>query len=74
MFFIPMAFMLVVTITSLIFTIKSNFTAIIAGGTGLGWCYIRAIFATLLVILAIVLTIEGINTIKKQFKNKATQS
>lgn len=74
MFFIPMAFMLVVTITSLIFTIKSNFTAIIAGGPGLGWCYIRAILATLLVILAIVLTIEGINTIKKQFKNKAMQS
>lgn len=74
MFFIPMAFMLVVTVTSLIFTIKSNVTAIMAGGAGLGWCYIRSILATLLVILAIVLMVEGVKTIKKQFKNKPTQA
>lgn len=74
MFFIPMVFMLVVTITSLIFTIKSNVTAIMAGGAGLGWCYIRAILATLLVVLAIVLMVEGVKTIKNQLKNKATQA
>lgn len=70
MFFFPMIFMLVVTVTSLIFTIKSNLVAIAIGGAGVGWCYIRAILATLLVVLAIILMIEGINTIKKQFKAK----
>lgn len=74
MLFIPMVFMLVVTVTSLIFTIKSNVAAIMVGGAGLGWCYIRAILAILLVILAIVLMIEGINTIRNQFKNKTTQA
>ncbi|WP_195250901.1 carbon starvation CstA family protein [Romboutsia sp. 1001713B170207_170306_H8] len=74
MFFIPMVFMLVVTVTSLVLTIKSNVLAIMSGGTGLGWCYIRTILALLLVILAIILMIEGFNTIKKQFKSKTKQA
>ena len=71
MFFIPMVFMLIVTITSLIFTIKTNLAAISLGGAGLGWCYTRAILALLLVVLAIILMIEGINTLKKQFQSKS---
>lgn len=74
MFFIPMVFMLVVTVTSLVLTIKSNIIGITAGGAGVGWCYVRAILAILLVILSIILVIEGIITMKKQSKNNATQA
>ncbi len=72
MLFFPMVFMLVATVVSLALTIKSNVAAITVGGAGLGWCYIRTILATLLILLAVVLMVEGISTIKKQF-NKAKQ-
>ena len=70
MFYFPMIFMILVTLTSLVFTIKSQITAIIAGGTGLAWCYIRAILAILLVILAIDLVIEGSKALAAQAKAK----
>ena len=72
MFFIPMAFMLIVTVTSLLLTIKTNILGISAGGASVGWCYIRTILAILLVILAIVLMIEGVATMKKQFEKNKT--
>ena len=56
-----MAFMLVVTITSLIITIKSQFGLIVAGGADWG-AYVKAILGLLLVVLAIILTNEGIKT------------
>ena len=55
MFYFPMFFMLIVTLTSLVFTIKAQFAGIAAGGEGVAWFYIRAIIAILLVVLAIVL-------------------
>ena len=72
MFFIPMAFMLIVTVTSLLLTIKTNILGIVAGGARIGWCYIRTILAILLVILAIVLMIEGVATMKKQLEKNKT--
>ena len=69
MFYIPMAFMLVVTITSLCFTLKTNFAGISAGGDGVTWCVIRAVIAALLIVLAVILTIDGIKTIAGQKKN-----
>ena len=72
MFFIPMAFMLIVTVTSLLLTIKTNILGIVAGGASVGWCYIRTILAILLVILAIVLMIEGVATMKKQLEKNKT--
>ena len=71
MLFLPMAFMLVVTLTSLFFTVKSNVLAIMAGGEGLGWAVTRATLGTLLIILAIVLMVEGVKTIKDQLNKKA---
>lgn len=68
MFLFPMAFMLVVTITSLCFTLKSNIAGIAAGGAGVTWCYVRAIIAALLVVLAVVLAVDGIKTMAKQKK------
>ena len=69
MFLIPMAFMLVVTITSLIITIKSQFGLIAAGGADWG-AYVKAILGLLLVVLAIILTIEGVKTLAKQKKEQ----
>lgn len=68
MFYIPMIFMLVVTLTSLVFTLQSNILAISAGGAGLAWCYVRVILAALLIILAIILAVDSIRTMAKQKK------
>lgn len=72
MFYFPMFFMLVVTLTSLAFTIKAQFAGIVAGGEGVVWFYVRAIFGILLVILAIVLVVEGITALSKQAKQSKT--
>lgn len=74
MFFFPMAFMLVVTITSLCFTIKTNIAGAMAGAEGAGWCWIRGIIAILLVVLAVILAIEGISSLIKQHKEKAAKA
>ena len=71
MFYFPMFFMLVVTLTSLAFTIKTQITGIIAGGEGVVWFYIRGIIAVLLVVLAIVLVVEGIQALSRNKKAAA---
>lgn len=71
MFYIPMIFMLVVTLTSLCFTIKSNLIGAMAGGEGTVWMWIRAIIAILLVVLAVILAIDSIKTIMKDAKKNA---
>ena len=63
MFLFPMAFMLIVTIVSLCQTILTNFKNATAGTGEVLWCWIRAGLGTLLVILAIVLAVEGVQTI-----------
>ena len=70
MFLIPMGFMLIVTIASLIINTKDQFVKIAAGGADWGpWA--QAIIGILLVVLAVVLAIEGVTTIVNQKKNKA---
>ncbi len=69
MFFIPMAFMLIVTITSLCQTIINNFKNISAN-TDAVWSGVRLVIAVLLVILAIVITIDSIKTLITQRKEK----
>ncbi len=61
MFLLPMAFMLVVTIVSLVQTIISNVTNAVDM-----WNWIRAAIATLLVVLALVLAVEGVQTLTKK--------
>ena len=65
MFLIPMVFMLVVTICSLIMNTKTQIGLISAGGADWG-PYVQAILGVLLVVLAVVLAIEGFTTIKNQ--------
>lgn len=66
MFLFPMAFMLVVTITSLCFTLKANILGVAAGGAGVTWCVVRIVLAALLIILALILAVDGVKTLKNQ--------
>ena len=70
MFLFPMAFMLIVTIASLLINTKDQFVKIAAGGADWGpWA--QAIIGILLIVLAVVLAVEGVTTIVNQKKNKA---
>lgn len=69
MFLIPMAFMIVVTISSLALTVKNQIIIISAGGADWG-PYAQVFFGVLLIALAIVLVIEGVQTLTKA-KRKA---
>lgn len=70
MFYIPMAFMLIVTLTSLVFTIKTQI-GLVTSGADVTWGLVRGIIAVLLIILAIDLVIEGVKALSKQSKAKA---
>ena len=70
MFFIPMAFMLAVTITSLIFTFRTNLLGIMAGSDDMIWCVIRAVLAALLIVLSVILAINAVKTLKVQRREK----
>ncbi len=62
MFLFPMGFMIIVTICSLCLTIKNQLGIISAGGADWG-PYAQVIIGALLVILAVVLVIEGVQTL-----------
>ena len=70
MFLIPMAFMIVVTICSLALTVKNQIGIIAAGSADWG-PYAQVILGALLIILAIILVIEGVQTLKNQKAKKA---
>ena len=69
MFIIPMVFMLLVTLTSLVFTIITQVN-LITSGTDVTWGIVRGVIAVLLIILAIDLVVEGVKTLSKQAKAK----
>ncbi len=69
MFLLPMGFMIIVTICSLCVTVKNQIGLIAKGGADWG-PYAQAIIAVLLIVLAVVLVIEGIQTLTG--KNKKT--
>lgn len=68
MFFIPMFFMLIVTICSLLLTIKTNLGAIGAEGAG-SWPIVRLVLAVLLIVLSLILAVKAVTTISGQKKN-----
>ena len=70
MFLAPMAFMIVVTICSLAVTIKNQIGIISAGGADWG-PYAQAVLGVLLIVLAVVLVIEGIQTLTGKNKKAA---
>lgn len=67
MFILPMAFMLIVTISSLAINTKNQFGIIAAGGADWG-PWVQAILGILLILLSIVLAIEGVQTMSKKAK------
>ena len=73
MFFIPMAFMLAATLTSLVQTIIGKF-GMISAGTALWGDYFQLCFAAAMAILAVILVIEGLQTFSKQSKGEKTGS
>ncbi len=73
MFYVPMCFMLVATVTSLVLTIFKKFGMIGAGEAAWG-DYFQLIFALAMVILAIILVFEAIAAFKKQGEKKAKKA
>ena len=70
MFLFPMGFMIIVTISSLCLTVKNQVGMIMAGGADWGpWA--QSILGVLLIALAIVLVIEGVQTLKNPKKANA---
>ena len=67
MFYFPMVFMLLATITSLVMTIITKIKLIAAAGAAWG-DWFQMIWSIGLVVLAIILVIEGVNTMKKSAK------
>ena len=70
MFFIPMIFMLAATLTSLVLTIVKKIGAMAAGAQGAFFWgnWFQLIFALAMAVLAVILVIEGIQTLTKQAK------
>jgi len=69
MFFIPMAFMLCATLTSLVITIIKKFKMIGAGEAMWG-DYFQLCFAAAMTVLAVILVIQGVQTFSKQAQKK----
>ena len=72
MFFVPMVFMLGVTICSLVQTIQAKLTAYTSGAADV-WALIQALIAVLLIVLSIILAVIAAKTLIKQFKDKKTK-
>ncbi len=72
MFFIPMIFMLAATLTSLIMTMISKIKMVSAGSAAWG-DWFQLLFAAAMVILAVVLVVEGIQTFVKQIKKASSK-
>ena len=70
MFYIPMAFMTIATVTSLCMTIKTKIGMIGAGAAAWG-DWFQLLFAAAMVILAVILVIESLQTFSRIAKQKA---
>ena len=70
MFYIPMAFMLCATLTSLVMTIFKKLGTIGAGEAVWG-DWFQLIFAVAMTVLAIILVVGGVQTLKAQKEGKA---
>ena len=73
MFFVPMVFMLAVTICSLVQTIIAKMTAFVSGAADF-WALIQSAIAVLLVALSLVLANIAAKTLRQQRKEKKEAS
>ena len=65
MFYFPMCFMLVATLTSLCITIKKKF-AMIGAGEAMWGDWFQLIFAAAMAVLAVILVVQGVQTFSRQ--------
>lgn len=66
MFFFPMAFMYIATISALVITVKNNIMKLTAGTGTIGAEGLQVLFSVLLIILAINLAIVGTKTLRNK--------
>ena len=71
MFMIPMAFMLIATLTSLVQTVIGKIKLVAAAGAAWG-DWFQLCFAAAMVVLAVILAVEGLQTFSKQAKGEKT--
>ncbi len=69
MFFIPMCFMLTVTLTALVITLIHKVPVIFSGSAD-GGDFFQFLFAIAMVVLAVYLAIEGIGTLLRQSRQR----
>ena len=69
MFFIPMAFMLIATITSLCMTVITKIKTV-AGGAAAWGDWFQMLFAAAMVVLAVILVVQGVQTFASLAKKK----
>jgi carbon starvation protein len=69
MFFVPMTFMLIVTVCSLVQTIIAKMTAFLSGAADY-WALIQSVIAVLLVALSLVLAAIAAKTLYSQHQSK----
>lgn len=74
MFFVPMIFMLIATLSSLGLTVKAKIAGFMSGAPeALAWGnWFQFIFAVALIILAVILVVSGVQTFSKQAKGEIT--
>ena len=65
MFYIPMTFMLIATLTSLVITVIGKIKLVGAGGAAWG-DWFQMCLAAAMIVLAVILVIESVGTFKKQ--------
>ena len=64
MFYVPMVFMLIVTITSLAQTIIAKFKVIAdPAGADKGWMVVQAAIGALLIVLALIIAVDAFKTL-----------
>lgn len=70
MFYFPMAFMLAVTLSSLIMTVRDKI-GLIGRGAAVWGDYFQLFFALTMFLLAVVLVIEAVGTFRRQAERKS---
>ena len=72
MFLFPMTFMLIATLTSLCLTVKAKI-GMIGGGTAMWGDWFQLVFAAAMVVLAVILAVEGVQTLRNTKTAKASR-
>ncbi|MCD8316143.1 MAG: hypothetical protein LUB61_01875 [Eggerthellaceae bacterium] len=70
MFYFPMAFMLVVTLTSLVITCINEITGLVFGTSDVLTAILQLVIAIILIVFAVILAVKGLKTVINTARNK----